>query len=543
LANPRIDDLRKRLDKEPGSRIFAQLAEELRKEGEFEEAIRLCREGLQKNANYPSARMTLGRALFESGDLSAARKEFELVLKGAPDNILASRMLGESLEGLGELEAARERYKKTLAMAPGEKHVAAQLEKVERALKAKAAPVVPASFVVEEPEPEPEPAPAEPRAELPPIKLVEVNEPMELEKPYEPPTVALSGTAAAKPAGLSPASPPLTAPVEEVVEFDEAPTIRVTPSEQPMEVQHEELAPSTLPLGATTPSFSVTLPSTPIPAAPEATRQPETAPPPPATVFTTAPAMQPPPIVVPAPPPPAPEPEPEIEPEPEPPAPVFAAPPPPPPAPPAPAPEPPPVIAVAPAPPPAVTLAPPAPPAVAQAPEPGPPPAPVPPPAPPVAVAPEPAPPPAVTLVPPAPPAVAQAPEPEPPPAPVPPPAPAPSVAVAPQPPPPPPAPLPTGPPITDEIASVTLAELYFNQGFTDKATEVLKQLLQREPGNERARARLAEIEEREGRVLAEQAQVTGASSPDADQRALRRQAIERTIAQLEKLLVAIRRG
>jgi len=102
---------------------------------------------------------------------------------------------------------------------------------------------------------------------------------------------------------------------------------------------------------------------------------------------------------------------------------------------------------------------------------------------------------------------------------------------------------MPAGPPITDEIASVTLAELYFNQGFTDKATEVLKQLLQREPGNERARARLAEIEEREGRVLAEQAQVTGASNPDADQRALRRQAIERTIAQLEKMLAAIRKG
>ena len=127
MANPRIDDLRKRLEKEPGSRVFAQLAEELRKEGEFEEAIQVCREGLQKHSNYPSARMTLGRALFESGDLAAARKEFELVVKGAPDNILAGRMLGESLEGLGDLEAARDRYKKTLAMAPGEKHVAAQL--------------------------------------------------------------------------------------------------------------------------------------------------------------------------------------------------------------------------------------------------------------------------------------------------------------------------------------------------------------------------------------------------------------------------------
>jgi DNA-binding SARP family transcriptional activator len=89
----------------------------------------------------------------------------------------------------------------------------------------------------------------------------------------------------------------------------------------------------------------------------------------------------------------------------------------------------------------------------------------------------------------------------------------------------------------------VTLAELYFNQGFTDRAIEVLKQLLQREPANERARARLAEIEDREGRVKAEQAQLTASSSPDADARTLRRQAIERTIARLEKMLAAIRKG
>ena len=89
----------------------------------------------------------------------------------------------------------------------------------------------------------------------------------------------------------------------------------------------------------------------------------------------------------------------------------------------------------------------------------------------------------------------------------------------------------------------MTLAELYFNQGFTDKAVDVLRQLLQREPGNERARSRLAEIEDREGRVLAEQAQVAAASGSDTDRRALRRQAIERTISQLEKMLAAIRKG
>ena len=59
MANPRIDDLRKKLDREPASRLFAQLAEELRKEGDLAEAVRVARQGLSHHPNYPSARMTL----------------------------------------------------------------------------------------------------------------------------------------------------------------------------------------------------------------------------------------------------------------------------------------------------------------------------------------------------------------------------------------------------------------------------------------------------------------------------------------------------
>jgi tetratricopeptide (TPR) repeat protein len=131
VANPRIDELRKRLEKEPGSRLFAQLGEELRKEGDLEGAVRICREGLPKHPNYPSARMTLGRALFDMGELAGARDEFAAVLKGAPDNILASRLLAEAHEGLGDVEAARAQFQKTLVLAPGDKIAAARLQALD----------------------------------------------------------------------------------------------------------------------------------------------------------------------------------------------------------------------------------------------------------------------------------------------------------------------------------------------------------------------------------------------------------------------------
>ena len=183
MANPRIDDLRKKLDKEPGSRLFAQLAEELRKEGDLAEAIRVSRQGLSHHPNYPSARMTLGRALLDSGDLAAARREFETVLKGAADNILASRYLAECLEGLGQAADALERYRATLALAPGDKQLQARIQALEKAPSAPPAATRPA---------EPARAPGAPAVastaedtDSVPIRLVEVEGPMELTSRYD----------------------------------------------------------------------------------------------------------------------------------------------------------------------------------------------------------------------------------------------------------------------------------------------------------------------------------------------------------------------
>ncbi len=196
----RISELRKRLEREPDSRLFAQLAEELRKEGDVAEAIQVCRNGLAKHPNYPSARMTLGRALFDTGDLAAARSEFEAVVKAAPDNILASRLLAESLEGLGLLDEAKARYRTTLAIAPGDKHVQAKLEQLEARPAAK-----------------PSRAPVDVAA---PIPLVDADESFELEPSggaaaYAPPPVAVAARVAAP---AVPASSPAMPEAEPVLD-------------------------------------------------------------------------------------------------------------------------------------------------------------------------------------------------------------------------------------------------------------------------------------------------------------------------------------
>ena len=103
----RIQELRRKLEADANPRRYAQVAEDLRKEGEYGEAIRVCREGLERYA-YPSLRLTLGRVLLEGGDLVAARAELESVVTASPDNILAQRLLGECRVAMGEPAAGKE---------------------------------------------------------------------------------------------------------------------------------------------------------------------------------------------------------------------------------------------------------------------------------------------------------------------------------------------------------------------------------------------------------------------------------------------------
>lgn len=135
VADSRIDELRRRLERDPASRLFAQLAEEHRKAGDLGEAIRVSRAGLAQHPSYPSARLTLGRALLESGDPAGARGELEAALRDAPDNILASRFLAEALEALGNLGSALEQYRATLKVAPGDRHVEGRIRGIEMRLR------------------------------------------------------------------------------------------------------------------------------------------------------------------------------------------------------------------------------------------------------------------------------------------------------------------------------------------------------------------------------------------------------------------------
>jgi tetratricopeptide (TPR) repeat protein len=130
--NPKIQELVTRLNRDPDSKIFLQLAEEYRKAGLLEEALLVCKAGLKKHPGYHSARVALGRIYLALNRLEEARAEFEAMVRAAPDNLLANRMLGDVLALSGDAPGAIEHYRAVLAFGPADAEIRARIEALER---------------------------------------------------------------------------------------------------------------------------------------------------------------------------------------------------------------------------------------------------------------------------------------------------------------------------------------------------------------------------------------------------------------------------
>ncbi|MEW6320779.1 MAG: tetratricopeptide repeat protein [Acidobacteriota bacterium] len=117
FENPRIAELRRRVEADPASIAFAQLAEEYRRAGAYDDAVGVARAGLVHHAGYLSARITLGRALIELGALDEAERELDIVLRSAPDNLAAIRGMGEIYQRRGSAGQALTYYRRALELA------------------------------------------------------------------------------------------------------------------------------------------------------------------------------------------------------------------------------------------------------------------------------------------------------------------------------------------------------------------------------------------------------------------------------------------
>src|SRR5271154_3309130 len=117
-SHPLIYTYLKKYQEDPGSRIFAPLAEAYRKAGFIDEAIEIAREGLQIHPGFIGGRVALARALFDKHHYENVIEELNHIIKDVPDNLVAQRLLAESYLMLGRVAEALGAYKMLLYFAP-----------------------------------------------------------------------------------------------------------------------------------------------------------------------------------------------------------------------------------------------------------------------------------------------------------------------------------------------------------------------------------------------------------------------------------------
>lgn len=126
-----IKRLKEKIERDPNSKLFVPLAEEYKKAGMYDEAIDVLIKGLEKQPNYLSARVSLGKIYIEKGMYNEAKEEFEKVTEVIPDNLYAHKKLVEIYKEIGDRDKTIYELKKVLEINPSDEWASAMLVKMQ----------------------------------------------------------------------------------------------------------------------------------------------------------------------------------------------------------------------------------------------------------------------------------------------------------------------------------------------------------------------------------------------------------------------------
>jgi tetratricopeptide (TPR) repeat protein len=186
----RIRDLRKRMEREPGSRSFVSLAEEYRRAGRMSDALKSLEEGLLNHPSYVAARVALARTYLEVGRTQESMEAFSQALADDPSNLVASKALGDLYLSRGEKVEALKRYLRYRGIS-GDRRLDDVIAKLQS-----------------EVQPPPPPAPRAPAVPLPPPPTFRTT-PLETRRPALPDVLVkpYSGGPKAEPPASRPTDP------------------------------------------------------------------------------------------------------------------------------------------------------------------------------------------------------------------------------------------------------------------------------------------------------------------------------------------------
>ncbi len=118
MSDPAIAELRAAWEKQPKGRVFFQLAEALRADGDFPGAIEVLEKGLGQNPALSPARLLLAELLMKSGADEKAATQLNRLFDLEPENLKVNRLLADLNYRGGRPELSLKHYKIILIFDP-----------------------------------------------------------------------------------------------------------------------------------------------------------------------------------------------------------------------------------------------------------------------------------------------------------------------------------------------------------------------------------------------------------------------------------------
>ena len=136
--------------REPGSRVFAPLAESYRKLGMIDEALKILKDGIRRHPTYVLGYLVLAQCCHDQKKNEAAYQTLQPLTAQNRDNPGLQKLFAQVCLELGQLDEALETYKYLLFLNPRDKHFAQQVKVLEDDLQ-KRTIIKPQGLIVKSP--------------------------------------------------------------------------------------------------------------------------------------------------------------------------------------------------------------------------------------------------------------------------------------------------------------------------------------------------------------------------------------------------------
>lgn len=137
--SPASDEIRRfeeQYERQPGSLVFARLADAYRKAGEPERALTVLEDGLLRHPDYPSGHIVMARTLRDLGRVDETLQSFRRVLELDGANLVAIRELAGLADERGDVAEARHWYERLAHIDSADPEVRRRLADLEAAVAA-----------------------------------------------------------------------------------------------------------------------------------------------------------------------------------------------------------------------------------------------------------------------------------------------------------------------------------------------------------------------------------------------------------------------